>query len=49
MTGSSSYSSEVQIFLSLSGHLKYLGNMITSVERETSINMRKGKTFTVFT
>lgn len=48
MTDSSSYSSDVHIFLSLRGHLKFLGNMIASVERETSINMRKGKTFIVF-
>lgn len=48
MTGSSSYASEVHVFLSLRGHLKFLGNMIASLEMETSINIRKEKTFIVF-
>lgn len=44
-----SYSSDVHILLSLRGHLEYLGNMIVSAERDSSINVRKGKIFIVFT
>lgn len=44
-----SYSSDVHFLLSLSSQLKYLGNTIATAERETSINVGKGKTFIVFT